>query len=141
MREVRRKAQLAARRSLVVLLARSEAIRTNRRCKDGRFYSYSEVHYFGNPGYYQHFVFTASVAAHQGPIGPIYELAEMYPEGRLMGGLSDPDYEFPEEAKAVLGRIRRETVVTTYTVIGGFLMPENFPAGFGPHGDEVRTLP
>jgi hypothetical protein len=35
MREVRRKAQLAARRSLVVLLARSEAIRTNRRCKEG----------------------------------------------------------------------------------------------------------
>jgi len=35
MREVRRKAQLAARRSLVVLLARSEAIRRNRRCKEG----------------------------------------------------------------------------------------------------------
>ena len=36
-----------------------------------RTYSYSEVHYFGNPGYYQHYVFTASSVAGRFPRGDI----------------------------------------------------------------------
>lgn len=37
--------------------------------------------------------------------------------------------------------LRRKTVVTTYTVIGPQLWEVNYPSTFGPHGDEVRTLP
>ncbi len=38
-------------------------------------------------------------------------------------------------------RFRRETVITTYTVIGPSLRLENYPLDrFGPWIDEVRTL-
>ncbi len=38
-------------------------------------------------------------------------------------------------------QFRRETVITTYTVIGLDLWDVNYPSTFGPRLDLVRTLP
>jgi hypothetical protein len=105
-----------------------------------RSYSYSEFHYFGNPGHYQTFVFTASSAAGSAPIGEPLKIREE------VGGdeWPDPEREYDErswEDLPLTQRFRRETAITTYTVIGPELWERNYPSSFGPHGDEVRTLP
>ncbi len=46
----------------------------------------------------------------------------------------------PRETLEALRRFRGDTAVTTYTVIGNLLL-DDYPVSFGPHGDEVRTLP
>jgi hypothetical protein len=102
-------------------------------------YSYSEFHYFGNPGYYQTFVLTSSNAAP--PFGPYPPMAELVEEiGEEWPDRDDPSPAAYKDLK-VLPRLREETAVTTYTVINLRLWEENYPSGFGPHGDEVRTLP
>jgi hypothetical protein len=104
-----------------------------------RTYSYTEALYLGNPGYYQHYCFTASSAAHLGPIGPIMEVTKLLGHD-WVGGIGDED---PERLQGhpVLNRFRAQTPITTYTVLGPHLRPESYPTTFGPHGDEVRTLP
>jgi hypothetical protein len=41
----------------------------------------------------------------------------------------------------VLHDFRRRTAITTITLIGPMLRVDDYPVFFGPHGDEVRTLP
>lgn len=104
-----------------------------------RTFSYTELYYFGNPGNYQSFGFTASSAAHQAEIGPIGDVVEEL--GRdWVGGVGEEDS--PQLAGlAGLRAFRHETPVTTYTVLGSSVGLDQYPGGFGPHGDEVRTLP
>ena len=105
-----------------------------------RTFSYTELYYFGNPGYYQHFGFTASSAAYFAKIGPIREVVEAI--GRdWTGGVADERGQERLHNLGLLNRFRRETRVTTFTVIGPHLQPEDHPVTFGPHGDDVRTLP
>jgi hypothetical protein len=103
-------------------------------------HAYSEIEYKGNPGYYQSFVWTASDAARQGRFGLGMSVQQE------VGG-----DEWPNQDDASTGpewqtmrdtqRFRRETVITTYTVIGPRLWLENYPLDrFGPWVDEVRTL-
>jgi hypothetical protein len=99
-----------------------------------RTYFFTELYGFGNPGHYQTFCFTASVAAVQAPIGPIADLAQSI--GR--GWVEEPS---DSEGADLLRRVRHETPITTYTVLGPMVSAENYPSTFGPHGDEVRTLP
>lgn len=107
-----------------------------------RTFAYNELYYFGNPGYYQHYGFTMSSASSVGlgePFPPIGEVAELV--GRdWAGGPTDADAEELAQSE-ILKRFRREAVVTTYTVLAPHLRPESYPTNFGPHGDEVRTLP
>jgi hypothetical protein len=112
---------------------------------------YSEFHYFGNPGHYQHYVFTSGTNTPGGGefhrIGQAAQQAGFqewpYPARRDPDDLwqppppeNQPEWEAIPDAAA----FRRSAVITTYTVILR-LWPENYPSTFGPHGDEVRTLP
>ena len=111
-----------------------------------RGFAYSELHYGANPGGYQTFVFTASstagpavtgnVATVNGEIGVSTDAAGEWPPAGT--DLTDGLPELPPG----LRRFRDETAITTYTVIGKDLsFTGNYPATFGPQGDEVRTLP
>lgn len=110
-----------------------------------RTYSYSEAYYFGNPGHYQHFVFTASSAAHHGSIGPIWELGLKASENGWLDGFGMSAIvdgsALGSELGGLVQAVRRDTVITTYSVVGPHLGLKNLPTNFGPHGDEVRTLP
>ncbi len=114
-----------------------QAIRVSR---GARTYAYSEIYYFGNPGYYQHFVFTASGAAGRFPTGRIGEVwdetGERWPDDPYQVEASAPF----EQLKAV-AEFREQTVVTTYTVVSIDLPLEFYPSEFGPFEDWVRTLP
>lgn len=103
-----------------------------------RTWAYTELYYLGNPGYYQHYGFTSSSAV-AAPIGRL-EAVQREIGHEWVGGVGDAEALGNEQAK-VLDRFRRETVVTTYTVIGPHFNPDDYPATFGPHGDEVRVLP
>ena len=114
------------------------------RCLIGaRTYSYSEAWYFGNPGHYSSYVCTASMASEVGGYPVNMEHID-WPENR-----DDPDEGFAptgDDEDPVLApwieTVRSSAVVTTWTVIQFPLTPENWPPeNFGPHGDEVRTLP
>jgi hypothetical protein len=105
-------------------------------------HAYSEIRYFGNPGNYQTFVFTASDAARQGRFG-----------NGMAVWAEVGDYEWPDPEKPKDGqpewanmpethRFRHDTVITTYTVISNSLSLRNYPTGrFGPNENDVRTLP
>lgn len=105
-----------------------------------RSFSYAEDHYYGNPGYYQTFVFSASSNAAV-PDG-IRELSNAIQEA---GGeewpdknrVDQPEWKDMPRAQA----FRRRSAITTYTVISVDLWLKNYPSTFGPHGDEVRMLP
>ena len=99
--------------------------------------SYSEAHYYGNPGYYQTFVLTASTAGVPPPAGPLLEVEQSLGNGSWDQVAPGPDLEEVDG----LPEARRLSVVTTYTVIGPNVPFAHFPTTFGPHGDEVRTLP
>lgn len=103
-----------------------------------RLFSYSEFHYFGNPGYYQDFVFTASSAAASAPIGEVQRVIQEI-QGNEWPAPDRNQIEWADMPETQ--RFRDDTVVTTYTVIGPELWETNYPSRFGPHGDEVRTLP
>lgn len=114
------------------------------RCVIGaRTYAYSEAWYFGNPGHYSNYVCTASMASQVGGYPKKLEHID-WPEIR-----DDPDEGYAptgEDEDPVLApwivAVRRSAVVTTWSVIQFPLSPENWPPeNFGPHGDEVRTLP
>jgi hypothetical protein len=102
-------------------------------------FTYSEFRYFGNPGNYQSFVWTASDAAlHSVPQGLGLARnqvgAEEWPDPEA---ISEPEWEqMPAVAK-----LRREAVITTYSVISIALPLRNYPLPrFGPNHNEVRTL-
>jgi hypothetical protein len=103
-------------------------------------HAYSEIVYKGNPGYYQTFVWTASDAARQGRFGSgmavVQEIeGDEWPNPKKV---TEPEWSSMFETQ----RFRRETVITTYTVIGVSLGPENYPIDrFGPHENLVRTIP
>jgi hypothetical protein len=119
---------------------RGEGYQPQRKVASGaRTYTYTEALYLGNPGYYQYYCFTASVAAPHAPVGAVVEVANLLGQG-WAGGVADED---PQrfEGLDILDRFRAATAVTTYTGLGSHLQPESYPTTFGPQGDEVRTLP
>jgi hypothetical protein len=103
---------------------------------------YSEFAHFGNPGHYQWFVWSSTDAARQGRLGPIYAARQEIDGGEWPDPDKDtaqePDWsEMPETQ-----RFRQDTVITTYTAVSGALWEENYPLPrFGPHENDVRTLP
>ncbi|MGE0067246.1 MAG: ETEC_3214 domain-containing protein [Solirubrobacterales bacterium] len=105
-----------------------------------RSFFYSEDRYYGFPGHYQTFVFTASSAA-PGP-GSVADLAAGISQAK---GEKWPDKSRDDqpgwEALSGIHAFRRKTPVTTFSVLRADLWVENFPTRFGPHGDEVGTLP
>ena len=106
-----------------------------------RVFFYDEFHSYGNPGHYQTFVFSASSAAGPAPLGDIVGA------GQEVGADEWPDPDDEDEPRSwkefpVTAQFRRDTAITTYTVVGAMVFAiENYPSTFGPHGDEVRTLP
>lgn len=105
-----------------------------------RSYFYSEDRYYGFPGHYQTFVFTASSAAPG--LGSVADLAAGISQAK---GEKWPDKSRDDqpgwEALSGIHAFRRKTPVTTFSVLRADLWVENFPTRFGPHGDEVGTLP
>lgn len=59
---------------------------------------------------------------------------EEWPDPRR---LDQPEWDRMPSAQS----FRRQAAITTYTVLRVDLWLENYPSSFGPHGDEVRTLP
>jgi hypothetical protein len=61
-----------------------------------------------------------------------------------IGASEWPDASKPSQAPwaklLATQQFRRETVITTYTVIGMDLWAENYPSTFGPYLNTVRTL-
>jgi len=104
-------------------------------------HSYSEMTYLGNPGSYQSFACTANDAARQGRFAfgiPVSEEAhsEEWPDPSAR--TSQPEWHEMVHTQ----RFRRETVITTYTMIHSKLGLENYPLErFGPHENDVRLLP
>jgi hypothetical protein len=116
-----------------------------------RTFSYSEFNYYGNPGHYLTYVFTASSVA-PGPADwrNIVALREQagYHEWPYQHrpDADDPDPPSPGtepewETLTSAHVLRRRTAITTITVLHSRLWAENYPTTFGPHGDEVRLLP
>lgn len=105
-----------------------------------RGFFYSEDHYYGNPGFYQTFVFTASSTAPV-PVS-IADLAAGIDQARG-NEWPDPTADNQPAWPGLPGirAFRRKTPITTYSVLRLDLQVVNFPTRFGPHGDEVRTLP
>jgi len=114
------------------------------RCVIGaRSYAYSEAWNCGNPGHYSDYVCTASMASQVGGYPTGLEHID-WPENR-----DNPDDGYvpiAEDEDPVLApwieAVRRSAVITAWSVIQFPLSPQNWPPeNFGPHGDEVRTLP
>jgi hypothetical protein len=128
-----------------------------------RAYAYSEAYYFGNPGLYLTYVFTASSAVDPAPFGDLPEVVDEIAAGSwpdhflevhdmvdvpeiepdetaLAAGEVPPDPAGPAFAGLeALQRFRRATSITTVSVLQ--MSAEDYPTTFGPHGDEVRMLP
>jgi hypothetical protein len=105
-----------------------------------RNWSYSEIRYLGNPGFYLTVVLTASNVAGGMPVGDVAQVQ------RQLGGARKPDPDNVDlepawENMPAFQQFRSETVVSTYTVIGLGLWVENYPSTFGASLDDVRTLP
>lgn len=88
-----------------------------------RGFSYSEVHYFGNPGYYQHFAFIASTIASWAPVGAMSGFTDHV--GAFEWPSEDPSAPpLPRPTLEALRRFRGHTAVTTFTVVGNLLLDE-----------------
>jgi hypothetical protein len=105
-------------------------------------HAYSEFRYFGNPGLYQSFVWTASDAARQGKFGRGLAVrqeidSDEWPDPRTPA--PQPSWQHMPETQ----RFRQESQITTYTVVSQRLwVEENYPLErFGPHENDVRTVP
>lgn len=108
-----------------------------------RTYSYSEGWSFGNPGHYSDYVFTMSSVSTIGEFPPGMQSIP-WPSDRADPedgyGPAGPSGDRP--LAAWINSVRRSAVVTTWTVIRFPLSMQDWPpVTFGPHGDEVRTLP
>lgn len=117
-----------------------------------RWGSYAEYRSFGNPGHYETFVVSAGTNA---PGSNKFD--ELMAIGEQAGFIEWPyplrwdpdDYIQPPPADEepswdeipAADRLRRHTAITTYTVMHPDLWEVNYPSTFGPHGDEVRTVP
>lgn len=99
-------------------------------------YAYSEFEYYGNPGAYQSFVFTASDVA-PGAWGDASAAMEEIGADEWPRDGDDRRWNGLVAARA----FRRATVVTTCTVVSMGLALENYPTTFAPHENVVRTLP
>lgn len=101
-------------------------------------FDYSEFTYYGNPGRYQSFVWSASDVARQGRLGSLAAARAELPADESLGTREGE----PEWSELIeLQRFRRETAITTYTVCSGRLQLDNYPtARFGVGEHEVRTL-
>jgi hypothetical protein len=105
-------------------------------------HAYSEFSFFGNPGHYQTFVWTASDAARQGRFGDGTAVSEEIGGHEWPDPTAKPNRQPEWSSMPATQDFRRETVITTYTVVSAALWIENYPLGrFGPHENEVRTLP
>jgi hypothetical protein len=115
-----------------------------------RFWAYSEFNYYGNPGLYLTYVFTASSNA-PGPAGGsvIFDVVAQagyhewpYPTRPDPSERAPPDPGTEPEWDSIPAahKFRRRTAITTITMIHSRLWLANFPTTFGPHGDEVRLL-
>ncbi len=103
-------------------------------------FDYSEPAYYGLPGMYEWFVWSASDVARQGPLGNVAGArSELLGDDWSKIGVSD---EWPDWSEMTeLRRFRRETAITTYTVFSVGLSLDNYPLprfGVGEH--EVWTL-
>jgi hypothetical protein len=105
-----------------------------------RAYSYTEIHYLGNPGNYQHLALTISSAAPAlgGYPDQIQNVEPGDDDPWLEVGEDGPE-DWVDAAPDWIRDLHAHGVVTTVTIILGFPL-ENWPT-FGPHGDEVRTIP
>jgi hypothetical protein len=102
-------------------------------------FDYSETAYFGNPGRYQSFAWTASDVARQGPLGSFANVGSGLSPDRWTNFADPNDPDWSE--LAALHRFRRETAITTYTVCDVRLQIEKYPLScFGVGEHEVRTL-
>ena len=116
-----------------------------------RLFAYSEFKYFGNPGHYLDFVFTASSTG----VGPAAwdRLHDVVAEAKFYEwpypSRPDPDdpVDVPTHAAPLWEELtaahefRRKTAISTITVVHPDLWIVNFPTTFGPHADRVRLLP
>ena len=104
-----------------------------------RVFWYSEQYSMGTPGSHQTFAFTASSASWPAPVGDLHtvweEIGDEWPD------YSDMDEFRHYEDLISIPRFREQTIATTYTVMVDPLIAENYPSTYGPHGDEVSTLP
>jgi hypothetical protein len=111
-------------------------------------WSYSEAHYYGNPGYYQTFVLTSS----NGGVNPPTAMDKLFPEGfgsysgELHWGFEtdDPKLNFHGAFADINGieEFRRRSAVNTYSVIGTGFRFEDFArlTTFGPHPQTLRMV-
>jgi hypothetical protein len=117
-----------------------------------RMARYAEFAYFGNPGFYLTYVFSANIAwPGRAPWELIQTIVEeaghfewpypLRPDPAEPDEAPDPAAEPDWEQLRAVRRFRREAVITTVTVMHPNLWTENFPTTFGPHGDEVRLIP
>jgi hypothetical protein len=106
-----------------------------------RVFSYSEAWYFGNPGHYSDYVCSVSTASSFGRLRSVENLD--WPDKRddANDGYAPTGPEEDPRLAPWIEAFRRASIVTTWTVIQFPLSPETWPVGFGPHGDDVRTLP
>lgn len=103
-----------------------------------RAYAYAEAHDFGNPGHYQTFVLSTTSCS---PAEHLDSEALSHVAGLM--GYDDARFDDGSASASELGRrFRQRSVITTYTVLDEMALP-NYAKhfSFGPHGDEVRTLP
>ena len=99
---------------------------------------YSEFAHFGNPGHYQWFVWSSTDVARQGRLGPIYAASQEIDGEEWPNPNKDPAEEPEWSQMPEMQRFRRETVITTYTVVSGALWEENYPLPrFGPHENDL----
>jgi hypothetical protein len=100
-----------------------------------RLFHYNEFRYWGNPGSYQTYVFSANSS---GPRVPLGNVAAVQQE---IDNEWDSETNTPDWASLPLThKFRRETAIT-YTVVAQTLWVENFPTSFGAFADAVRTPP
>jgi hypothetical protein len=111
-------------------------------------WSYSEAHYYGNPGYYQTFVLTSS----NGGVNPPTAMDKLFPQGfgsyggELRWGFQtdDPTFNFKGSYGDIIGidEFRRRSAANSYTVIGVGFRFEDFArlTTFGPHPQTLRMV-
>lgn len=113
---------------------------------------YAELAYFGNPGHYLHYVFSANVAwENRSPWHLLPRLIEEAgynewpypnrPDPHELDPPSDRSRQPDWDELKTAHEFRRRAVITTFTAIHPDLWPDNYPVTFGPHGDEVRLVP
>jgi len=102
-----------------------------------RAWSYTEMQYCGNPGHYQHIALTISSASPNIGGDPASIQNVDFGDDPWLDG--DPPDDWLDLAPAWIRSLHAHAAVTTVTIIGWF--PVEKWRTFGPHGDEIRSLP